>query len=211
LFTRPGLAIQTVRTLAITVLCLFVLRAAWLALISAYDNDNFPEELAVKVMLMPVIFPLHMVCGGLALVLVPAALMLRKQPRWHRPAGRLAAINVLIAGLTAWPVALVAPVTPWSAAGFSMQGAMWLLLLGKGLYHIRRREIAQHRASMILLAAVTSGAIFFRVYLALWAVFAQRQHYELFYACDAWLAWLVPLAGCALWLRYSNRRRTHVA
>ena len=185
------------------------MRSAWLALVSAYDNDNFPEELAIKVMVMPVIFPLHMVSGALALVLVPATILLRKHPRWHRPLGRIAAMTVLVGGLTAFPVALILPVTPWSAAGFTVQGALWVLLLGKGLYHIRQRQIAQHRVSMILLAAVTSGAIFFRVYLALWAVFAQGRHYELFYACDAWLAWLLPLAGCAWWLNRSNRNMPH--
>ncbi len=74
-----------------------------------------------------------------------------------------------MAGLTAFPVALVAPVTRISAAGFSAQGAAWLVLLVLGIVYIRRKQAL--RARMLMLAAVTSGAVFFRVYLALWAIF----------------------------------------
>ena len=36
------------------------------------------------------------VTGGLALLLVPAALLLSGRPRWHRPIARLAALDVLL-------------------------------------------------------------------------------------------------------------------
>jgi len=175
---------------------------------AAFENDNFPESLAVKVEVMPILFPLHMLSGGLALLLVPLAIALRRRPRWHRMAGRIAAGDVAIAGITAFPVALVLPVTGWSAAGFTAQGFVWLLLLGLGLWHIRRGRIAAHRAMMVMLAATTSGAIFFRVYLALWAIFAHGRHFELFYACDAWIAWLLPLGISARIMRHNGTWRS---
>ena len=174
----------------------------------AFENDNFPESLAVKVEVMPILFPLHMLSGGLALLLVPLAIALRRRPRWHRMAGRIAAGDVAVAGVTAFPVALVLPVTGWSAAGFTAQGFVWLLLLGLGLWHIRRGRIAAHRAMMVMLAATTSGAIFFRVYLALWAIFAHGRHFELFYACDAWIAWLLPLGISARFMRQNGTWRS---
>lgn len=175
---------------------------------AAFENDNFPESLAVKVEVMPILFPLHMLSGGLALLLVPMAIALRRRPRWHRLAGRIAAADVAIAGVTAFPVALVLPVTGWSAAGFTAQGFVWLLLLGLGLWHIRRGRIAAHRAMMVMLAATTSGAIFFRVYLALWAIFAHGRHFELFYACDAWIAWLLPLGISTRFMRQNGTWRS---
>jgi Predicted membrane protein (DUF2306) len=187
----------------------FVIRAAVTALNAAVVQDDFPEALAVKVELMPVVFPLHMLTGGLALVLVPLAIALRNQAHWHRLAGRIAALDIVLAGLTAVPVALVAPVTPWSAAGFTAQGLTWLALLGWGVRNIRLRRVARHRAAMLMLAATTSGAIFFRIYLALWAIFAQRQHFELFYACDAWIAWTLPLAITAFWLKRGGTWLSH--
>ncbi len=187
----------------------FVIRAAIIALHETFAHDDFPEALAIKVLLMPMIFPLHMLTGGLALLLVPLAIGLRRHPRWHRLAGRLAAFDIGIAGITAVPVALVVPVTPWSAAGFFAQGCTWLALLAAGIWNIRHRRIARHRACMLLLAATTSGAIFFRIYLALWAIFAQRQHFELFYAFDAWIAWALPLAITAIVLKQIGQRFNH--
>lgn len=183
----------------------FVLYTAIKGFRSAFDTDDFPEALAVKVELLPLIFPIHMITGALALILAPLAILLRRRPRWHRPIGRIAAADILVSGLTAYPVAWAAPVTFWSAAGFTAQATVWLALLAYGIASIRRRRIAQHRAAMLLLLATTSGAVFFRIYLALWAIYGSFRSYETFYACDAWLAWMLPLAGTALLLRRNPR------
>ncbi len=179
----------------------FVSLSSAKAVLAAFDNEDFPEALAVKVELLPVLFPVHMVTGGLALLLVPLAIMLRKRRRWHRAVARLAALDVVVAGITAFPVALVAPVTMLSAAGFTAQGAVWLALLARGVAHIRAGRVARHRACMVLLAATTSGAVFFRVWLALWALYGSPRHFETFYALDAWAAWGLPLAIAALVLQ----------
>lgn len=189
------------RALVLTGLAAFVIYTALKALYSPWLVDDFPEALAIKVELMPVIFPLHMLSGGLALLLVPLALAARLRPRWHKLAGRIAAADVAIAGLTAFPVALVEPVTWGSALGFSAQGTLWLGLLALGIWNIRRRRPAAHRAAMLLMAATTTGAVFFRVYLALYAMIGGFRHYELFYAFDAWIAWSLPLLAMALWLK----------
>ena len=199
---------RVLRALALAALAAFVIRTALLALESPWQVDDFPEALAIKVELLPWIFPLHMISGGLALLLVPLTFTLRRQARWHRPIGRVTAVVVAVAGLTAFPVALVAPVTQVSAWGFAAQGIAWLILLGFGLYHIRARRVAQHRAFMLLMAATTSGAVFFRVYLALWAIFGDLRHYEAFYALDAWLAWSLPLAAMAIFLKRTGGFRT---
>ncbi|MEO6718653.1 MAG: DUF2306 domain-containing protein [Novosphingobium sp.] len=178
------------------------------ALTAVFFNDDFPESLAIKVELLPVIFPLHMATGSLALLLVPLTIALRRQPRWHRLAGRITAVDVAIAGVTALPVALVMPVTIGSALGFTAQGCAWLTLLGLGLWHIRHGRAAAHRAMMVMLAATTSGAIFFRIYLALWAIFAHGRHFDLFYACDAWIAWALPLGISARIMRQNGTWRS---
>ena len=182
-------------------LALFVIQIALKALRSPWQVDDFPEALAVKVELLPWLFPLHMMAGGLVLLLIPAALLVRRHARWHRPLGRVTAVVVTVAGLTAFPVALVAPVTSGSAWGFAAQGAVWLVLLGIGLRNIRLRRFRAHRAAMLLMAATTTGAVFFRVYLALWAIFGDLRHYELFYAADAWIAWSLPLVATAIFLK----------
>jgi hypothetical protein len=189
------------RAVILSAIGLFVIRTALLALYSPRQVDDFPEALAVKVELLPWIFPIHMIAGGLVLLLIPATILLRRRPRWHRPMGRITALVVLAAGLTAFPVALIAPVTRVSAWGFAAQGATWLVLLGLGLRNIWLKRLRAHRAAMLLMAATTTGAVFFRVYLALWAILGDLRHYELFYAIDAWIAWSLPLIGCAIFLK----------
>ncbi len=169
----------------------------------AQDSSQFPEALAVKLELLPVVFPLHMVTGGLALVLVPLAYALR-HTALHKWAGRVAAVDVLIAGATAVPVALAQPVSPLAAVGFSVQGLLWLALLAKGVWHIRHGDSTAHRASMLLMAAVTSGAAFFRIYLALWAIYGSRQHFTTFYGINAWMAWGLPLTVVWIWQRRAS-------
>lgn len=185
--------------------CCFVFYVALTAVGEAFVNDQFPETLTIKVEQLPILFPVHMLAGGLALLLIPLAILARQRPTVHRALGRIAAIDVSVAGLTAFPVAWIAPVSPWSAAGFMAQATVLMTLLGLGIWHIRHGRRAQHRACMLLMAATASGAIFFRIYLALWALLGDRRHFDLFYSCDAWLAWLVPLTLTAHLLRRHHR------
>ena len=180
---------------------LFVADVARKAMAEAFVHDDFPEQLAIKVEQLPVIFPIHMVTGALALLLIPLTISLRRRPRWHRLFGRITALDIAIAGLTAFPVAWVGPVTAVSAAGFIAQAIVWTCLLAMGIWHIRHGRRAQHRRAMLLMAATASGAIFFRIYLALWAILSHRHNFELFYSCNAWAAWLGPLALTAYGLK----------
>jgi uncharacterized membrane protein YozB (DUF420 family) len=189
----------------------FVIYIAINGAYSTFFNEDFPESLAVKVELMPFIFPLHMITGALALLLLPLAYSVRRDSRWHRPIGRIAAVDVLISGVTAYPVALIAPVTMVSAAGFAAQATAWLLLLGLGIYNIRRRRVAAHRACMLLMVATTTGAIFFRLFLGLWARFGTFRYFEEFYALDAWIAWMLPLGVCAIFLIRNGQGGTKIA
>lgn len=176
----------------------FVIRVATTALDQAIHHDDFSDTLQFKLESLPVLFPIHMAAGGLALLLVPLAYALRRRPRWHRPIGLLTALLVLSAGLTAYPVAWTGPVTRWSAAGFMAQASVWLTFLGLGLWHIAHGRRAQHRRAMLMMAAATSGAVFFRLWLALWAILGERRHFVVFYSIDAWFAWLVPLIVMAI-------------
>ncbi len=196
------------RHLILAALAAFVIYTALRGISESWNNDGFPESLAVKLELMPFLFPIHMISGGLALLLVPLAISLRFK-RWHKLAGRIAAADILIAGITAIPVALQAPVTKISAAGFTAQAVTWLVLLALGVWNIRQGKVKIHRACMLMLAAVTSGAMFFRVYLALSKLVIPPNHFYDFYAADAWIAWGLPLLAVAVWLALEKRVNTH--
>ncbi len=197
---------RVVKWLSLSAIFAFVTYVASVAFLSAFSYDDFPDSLLVKVEALPIIFPLHMITGALALALIPLTYHFRDRPKWHRPLGRITALDVLVSGVTAFPVALVLPVTFWSTAGFSMQAATWLTLLAMGIYHISRKNVAAHKACMLLMAATTTGAIVFRVLLGLWARFGEVQQFETVYAIDAWIAWILPLGLMAFLLR----RGTHL-
>ena len=193
--------------LLVTAIGLFVIQTAWKALRAPWQIDDFPEALYIKTELLPWIFPAHMIAGGLALLLVPAMILLSRQRRWHRRLAWLTVPVIVLAGVTAFPVALIAPVTAVSAWGFAAQGALWLALLAAGIWHIRGKRLAQHRTAMLLLAAVTSGAVFFRIFLALFALYGDPRSYSAFYAADAWAAWTLPLIGMAIFLKQTGATR----
>jgi uncharacterized membrane protein YozB (DUF420 family) len=178
----------------------FVTYVSFRAIEESWNNEGFPEALAIKLELMPIIFPVHMVTGGLTLLLVPLAIYLR-YTSWHKIAGRIAALDIAVSGITAIPVALAYPVTPISGLGFAAQAITWMMLLGLGIWHIKDGRIKQHRACMLMLAAVTSGAIFFRVYLGLWKLLGSGKYFYTFYAIDAWIAWSLPLIAMSFYVR----------
>lgn len=191
--------------LFLTLILLFVTYAGLRAISEAFNNDAFPEALAIKVELLPLIFPIHMVAGGLTLLLVPATLMFRRT-RFHKVLGRITAADILLAGITAPFVAWAVPVTIISALGFTAQTVVWLGLLLAGIWHIRHGRIVAHQKCMLMTAAVTSGALFFRIYLALWAGYGDRHYFNNFYAFNAWIAWTLPLIAMAFILRNRFKR-----
>ncbi len=170
----------------------------------AWDSDGFPEALAVKLELLPIIFPVHMVTGGLSLILVPGTILLRKT-RFHKIIGRITAADILLAGITAPFVAWAVPVTIISAAGFTAQALVWTGLLAAGIWNIRNGRLRAHQTCMLLMAAVTSGALFFRIFLGLWSRFGDHHYFNDFYALNAWVAWSLPLFAVLIFHRFSGR------
>ena len=194
------------RWLVLACVAVFVTHTAVRAVAESWLNDNFPEALAIKVETLPLIFPIHMIAGGLTLLLVPVAFLLRGG-RFHTSFGRAAAVTVIVAGLTAIPVALEYPVTQISAWGFVAQALTWLSLLGAGIWHIRQGHMAEHRVFMLMMAAVTSGALFFRLFLGVWKIIGWKGGFDTFYAVNAWIAWILPLGGMIGWLAFQHRTK----
>jgi hypothetical protein len=197
-------------TLTIIAILLFVTYTGIRAVMETWDNDGFPEALAVKLELLPIIFPVHMVTGGLSLLLVPATILLRKT-RLHKIMGRVTAADILLAGITAPFVAWAVPVTIVSAAGFTAQALVWLGLLAAGIWNIRNDRVAGHQTCMLLMAAVTSGALFFRIFLGLWSRFGVHHYFNEFYAVNAWIAWGTPLLAVLVFHRVRGKKGAHPA
>lgn len=153
---------------------------------------KLPYNLHIVDLRLPGLFKLHMLASGLALLLIPLAIGLRRDRSLHRLAGRLAAVSVVAGGLSAFPVALLSDSVAVARAGFLAQGLVWLWLIGAGVRAVRARRVADHARFMVMMAAVASGAIWVRLITA--AAVAAELPFEIVYGGAAWLGWLVPLA-----------------
>jgi uncharacterized membrane protein YozB (DUF420 family) len=141
---------------------------------------------------LPLVFPLHMIAAGLALILIPIAAAVRHDRRIHRPIGRIAAACVCVGAVTALAVAIGSEASLATRAGFFAQGLVWLALLVAAVVAIRRHDRARHARLMLAMAAVASGAVWLRLTLS--GAMALELPFDTVYPVAAWLCWIVPLA-----------------
>jgi hypothetical protein len=180
----------------ILTLILLVLPTALIAIALGFGWMTLPYPLFVVLQRLPLIFPLHMIASGFALIVMPVAALARHRRPVHRNIGRLAAAAVVMGGLTALPVALASEAGILARAGLFAQGLAWLALLAAAYVAIRRRNVARHMRLMVAVAAVASGAIWLRVVTAL--ANATGLPFDLTYSVATWACWLVPLCLVAV-------------
>jgi len=151
-----------------------------------------PYDLLLVLQRLPIVFPMHMIASGLALILIPITAFARHRRQTHRMLGRATAICVVVGGLTALPVALASEAVAAARVGLFAQGLVWLALIIMAVAAIRRGDAARHAALMVAMAAVTSGAVWLRLVMAIAA--AVNLPFEATYGVAAWACWMVPLA-----------------
>ena len=146
---------------------LLVVSAAVLAVQSGLGLTPLPYPLFVVLQKLPLVFPLHMIASGVALILIPAAILARGHRRLHRTLGRLTAACVMLGGLTVLLVATASEASVAARAGFFVQGLVWIALLLAAITAIRRNNRALHARCMIAMACVASGAPWLRLVMAM--------------------------------------------
>jgi hypothetical protein len=189
--TTIGLAnpIKVAWTLFVVALALPV---AVVALLSGFGFIALPFEMFELDLAAPVIFRVHMITGGLTLMLAPFVIAMRHRPQWHRMLGRVLGAFVMVSGITALLVAVVSTSSFAARAGFFTQGVVWMALLGGGIVAIRQHDRARHQALMLMMVAVTTGAVWFRLITGT-AIALRLPNFDLVYALAAWLGWMLPL------------------
>ncbi len=165
---------------------------AMVALASGLGLIALPFEMSLVDRRLPVVFRIHMLASAMVLVLLPVALALRFRPRLHRRIGWLLGAFVVAGGLTALPVAIFSFSSIPARAGFFAQGLVWLWLFQAAVQAIRRGDRGRHALLMLAMVAVTTGAVWFRLFTGSAILFDLP--FEPIYAASAWIAWLIPLA-----------------
>lgn len=140
-----------------------------------------------------------MAASALALVLLPLMIATRHKRHLHRALGRALGVFVAAGGLTALPVAILSSSGGIARAGFFVQGLVWLALFAAGWRAIRARDVPRHTQLMLLMAAVTTGAVWFRLITG--TALLLHLPFEPMYAFAAWAGWLLPLAAVWTWTR----------
>jgi hypothetical protein len=184
------------------ILALLALPAALIAIASGLGLLPLPYPLALVLRRLPLVFPLHMIAAGLALILIPIAAVVRHDRRIHRPIGRIAAICVCIGAVTALAVALASEASLATRAGFFVQGLVWLALLVAAVVAIRRRDRMRHARLMLAMAAVASGAVWLRLVLS--GAVALELPFDTVYPVAAWTCWMIPLAAVLVRQRHTS-------
>lgn len=177
--------------LSVLIIAILVAPTAGTAIAIGSNLLPLPDALLLVRQKLPLAFPLHMITSGLALIFIAIAAATRHRRGFHRAAGRIAVLCVLIGGLTALPVALASEAGFVARAGFFTQGIVWLALLIAAVLAIRLGHVRRHARLMTAMAAVASGAIWLR--LAIWLAIVLQLPFEMSYGLAAWAAWLLPL------------------
>lgn len=158
-----------------------------------------PHPLYLVLQRLPIVFPLHMIASGLALILIPCALLLRHRPPLHRLIGRFASCCILVGALSALPVALCSEASAMARAGLFVQGITWLAFAVAAVHAIRSGDVASHARRMLAVAAIASAAIWLRLVTS--AATVLMLPFDEVYAVAAWMCWIVPLAIVQGWAK----------
>ncbi|MBS2040238.1 DUF2306 domain-containing protein [bacterium] len=111
---------------------------------------------------------------------------------WHRRAGWLYFLCLILGALTGMPMALMAEGGVSARLAFLTVDVLWLVTAWLSLKTARQRKFAAHRRWMVRSYALTFGAVVLRLYLYQ----LQRMGYEFnaIYPFTPWLSWLTSLA-----------------
>lgn len=147
----------------------------------------------------PVSLYLHIGLAPIALLLLPVQFSQRLRscrPSLHRWGGRLYAVMVLLAGISALLLAITSEAGPIAAAGFGLLAILWLAITARAVQLAMQRRIAEHRRWMIRSAALTLAAVTLRIYLP---IGIPLLGFELAYVLVSWACW-VPNLILAEWM-----------
>ncbi len=162
------------------------------ALGSGLGMIALPFEMWLLDQRLPAVFRVHMVASAIALLMLPIAFAARHQPRLHRSIGWVLGAFVVAGGLTALPVAIISSSSLAARAGFFVQGIVWLALFAAAIAAIRRGDRHRHVVFMMSMAAVATGAVWFRLMTG--TAILLDGPFETVYALASWLGWIMPLS-----------------
>jgi len=200
--------------LAIVVALLVAIGAA--ASVAYFRHDFFNPRYGE----FPRVVGVHVVLGGLYLVLAPLQFLTGSRGRalaYHRWAGRALATSGVIVGATVTFILVFIPGGGWrEQVAVGPFAVFFLVALGTAVYYIRSGSVALHREWMIRAFAVGLGIATQRVlFVALKLAFVGHRRPELeeivfFMTLSFLMAFVLHLAVAEVWIRSGRRQASRI-
>ncbi len=175
------------------------------------DTAGIAANYADRPPWVQVAFYLHVICGGLALLLSPLQLSARlrsRTPRTHRTCGRITLTAITIAGIAGLAMAPFNMAGPVGTAGFGTLALLWTTFAAASYLAIRRGDVPSHRRWTIRLFALTYAAVTLRLWLIILILLqpgtAPDTAFDRAYLLVPFLCWVPNL----LIAEYFHIRRT---
>ena len=147
-------------------------------------------------------FAVHIVFGGVALLLSPVQLSARlraRVPRVHRLVGRVVLASIVLAGTAGFLLSWVNAAGSVGTAGFGGLAVLWVTFALLGLRAILRRDVVAHRRWMLRTFAMTYAAVTLRLWLV--ALIPLLGDFHSAYLLVPFLCWVPNLVVVELLLR----------
>jgi len=157
----------------------------------------------------PYLALVHIAAGFLFMTLGPLQFVGAIRNRWlrfHRWCGRIFFVASLVGVLSAFVFVPVLPIfgTFTSKVAASIGGALFLICLVKGYWHIRRFEIAQHREWMIRAFAIGLGISTFRVLIPLLMMPPLKLTFPETWDTVTWLGFTLNALIAEVWINVTR-------
>ncbi|PCH60738.1 MAG: hypothetical protein COC19_05500 [SAR86 cluster bacterium] len=166
---------------------------------------NMPDEFHQRYLSMSqLLISIHVVGGGIALLISPIQLMIyRKNRTLHRYLGRVYFFVIMFASVGGYYMAWYAFGGIISTLGLGLLSTLWWCFTLLAVIYARSGNIAAHRRWMIRSFALTYAAVTLRLMSpVLSLLFDDITQSQIVY----WLSWLTNLALAQCWINWHERR-----
>lgn len=174
--------------------------------LSFFAVDVFNPQFKARFAGYPVKAYLHIIPGGIALMLGPLQFSRKLRsayPVVHRRTGLIYVICVIGGASGALLIAPMAHGSIANSLGFMCLGALWLYSVLQAYRYARAHDFLRHRRWMIRNYALTFAAVTLRLYLALLQA-GFGLGFDEAYAIVAWLCW-IPNLVIAEWFLIDDK------
>jgi len=169
---------------------------------------QFKSAELLKDLLWNIFFYLHIILGGLALMIGWSQFSTRfrkRQMNWHRQIGKIYVISALISGLSGLYIAFFATGGLISIVGFLSLAIIWLYTTGMAFRAIKKGNIRRHQELMIYSYAACFAAVTLRLWMPILIPLYAGEFIPA-YRIVAWLSWVPNLIVAYFIVRRLSKR-----